>query len=61
MDSSLNVIFLLSTAQVNSAFRAPLYAGSEVISKTYNLRIAEETKSHVSNFISDHYLVYWQE
>ena len=60
MDISLSVIFLLYIAQVINGFRVPLYAGSEAISKTYYLRIAEETKSRFNYFISDHYLLYWQ-
>ena len=58
---------LLYTVQVNSACHAPLCSGSEhkgawlLISKTYFLRAAEQTKSVVNNLISDYFLVYWQE
>ena len=40
---------------MKSAFHAPLYAGSEVISKYYCLQTAQQTKLRVNNLICDYY------
>ena len=48
----------MDTSLVNSAFHAPLYAGSEVISKYYCLRTAQKTKLRVNNLICDYYMIY---